>query len=74
MNKPIPGHEEHNCDHLAKHQLAIRICDLQEVDRWIETLLFFPETFERLYENMKQYQQKMNPLAGVNAVINLLSQ
>lgn len=74
MYKPIPGHEEYNSDHLAKHQLAIRIHDLQEVDRWIEKLLFFPEAFERLYENMKQYQQKLNPIAGINAVINLLAQ
>jgi processive 1,2-diacylglycerol beta-glucosyltransferase len=74
MYKPIPGHEEYNSDHLAKHQLAIRIYDLQEVDHWIEKLLFFPEAFERLYENMKQYQQNMNPLAGVKAVINLLAQ
>ncbi len=72
--RPIPGHEEFNCNHLVQQQLAIRIRNLQELDSWIEKLLFFPEAYERLNTNIKQFQQKMNPLAGVKAVIDLLDQ
>jgi processive 1,2-diacylglycerol beta-glucosyltransferase len=70
--QPIPGHEEYNCNHLVKHELAIRIHHRQEVDGWIEKLLCFPDTFEQLYKNIEQFQQKMNPLAGAKAVLNLL--
>jgi processive 1,2-diacylglycerol beta-glucosyltransferase len=72
MYQPIPGQEEYNCNHLVKHQLAIRIHNQHELDLWIEKLLFFPEAFERLNENIKHFQQKMNPLAGAKAVIDLL--
>ncbi|WP_199620415.1 MGDG synthase family glycosyltransferase [Paenibacillus alkalitolerans] len=71
--QPIPGHEEYNCNHLVKHHMAIRINNRQDTDRWIEKLLFFPEALERLSQNMKQFQQKMNPYAGVKAVIDLLA-
>lgn len=73
LYKPIPGHEEYNCNHLIKHELAVRIHNRQEVDPWIEKLLFFPNAFERLYENMEQFQQKINPLAGAEAVLELLA-
>jgi processive 1,2-diacylglycerol beta-glucosyltransferase len=72
--QPIPGHEEYNCNHLVKHRLAIRIQNLQELDSWVEKLLFVPEEIETIYESIKQFQQKMNPLAGVKAVIDLLAQ
>lgn len=71
--QPIPGHEEYNCNHLVQHELAIRIHHRQEVDRWIENLLFFPDTFERFYKNIEQFQKQMNPLAGAKAVLDLLA-
>ncbi|WP_199624853.1 MGDG synthase family glycosyltransferase [Paenibacillus alkalitolerans] len=72
--QPIPGHEEYNCNYLVQNQLAIRINNRQETDRWIEKLLFFPEAFERLSQNIEQFQQKIDPQAGVKAVIDLLTQ
>lgn len=70
--QPIPGHEEYNCNHLVQHELAIRIHHGQEVDRWIENLLFFPDKFERFYKKIEQFQKQMNPLAGAKAVLDLL--
>lgn len=71
--QPIPGHEEYNCSYLVRHDLAVKIQNRQQVDEWIKKLLFSPETFEELYENIKHFQQKMNPLAGAKAVLNLLA-
>ncbi len=70
--QPIPGHEEYNCNHLVKHELAVRIHHRQEVDCWIEKLLSSPDAFEQLYKNIEQFQQEMNPLAGTKAVLDLL--
>lgn len=72
LYKPIPGHEEDNCNHLIQHELAVRIHHQQEADRWIEKLLFVPDAFEWLRENMNRFQQKLNPLAGARAVLELL--
>src|SRR5690606_15272693 len=60
--QPIPGHEEYNCNHLVKHGLAVRIHQQQEIDLWIENLLFFPHAFERFNSNIEQFREQMNPL------------
>ena len=70
--KPIPGHEENNSNHLVKHELAVRIHLLEEVDGWIEKWLCVPNTFERFCKNIEQFQMKMNPLAGAEAILELL--
>jgi UDP-N-acetylglucosamine:LPS N-acetylglucosamine transferase len=70
---PIPGHEEYNCEHLVGRDLAIQIRNKHDVDSWIEKLLLFPEAFKGLYENIKQFQQKNDPLAGAKVVLDLLA-
>ncbi|CAM3926954.1 galactosyldiacylglycerol synthase [Paenibacillus alkaliterrae] len=70
--QPIPGHEEYNCNHLVKLNLALRIHHWKEVDDWIEKLLCFPESFDQFYKHIEQFQQKMNPLAGAKAIMDLL--
>lgn len=72
LYQPIPGHEEHNCSHLVNSELAIKINDRQEMDDWIEKLLFTPEVFEPWLARIKQFQKKVNPLAGAKSVIELL--
>lgn len=72
LYQPIPGHEEYNCNHLVNLGLAIKINDRQEIDDWIEKLLFTPEVFEPWLARIEQFQQKMNPLAGAKSVIELL--
>lgn len=74
LYQPIPGHEEHNCSHLVNLGLAIKINDRQEMDYWIEKLLFAPDVFEPWIARIEQFQQKMNPLAGAKSVIELLGQ
>ncbi|GAB7386448.1 hypothetical protein BSNK01_02830 [Bacillaceae bacterium] len=71
--KPIPGHEEFNCSHLVSRELAVRISNPHEVDQWIEKLLFSPAAFEHLRMNIKQFQRRINPLAGAKAVLQLLT-
>ncbi|WP_083397664.1 glycosyltransferase [Paenibacillus sp. LC231] len=71
--QPIPGHEEYNCRYLVECQLAIRTNDVLEVDGWIGKLLYSPESFASLHENMKQFQQSMNSYAGVESVLKLLN-
>lgn len=70
--QPIPGHEEYNCRYLVERELAIRINEVLEVDDWIGKLLHSPESFALLHENMKQFQQSMNPYAGAGPVLKLL--
>lgn len=71
---PISGHEEYNCDRLIDSNLAIKINDMQEIDIWIEKLLFTPESFTPLFEQMKKYRASMHPFAAADSVINLLDE
>lgn len=71
---PIPGHEEYNCSHFVSSKLAIKINHIEEMDEWIENLLFTPSIFDSWKDRMKQFQKDANPLAGAESVLQLLDQ
>lgn len=48
--QPIPRHEEYNCNHLVKHELAVRIHHRQEVS-WIFSS--FMRSYGKTYENRR---------------------
>ncbi|MBA2871817.1 processive 1,2-diacylglycerol beta-glucosyltransferase [Anoxybacillus calidus] len=70
--QPIPGHEEKNCDFLINNQLAIKIDDTNYIDRLIEKLLFSPQELEFLHNKIRQFQQKIDPLASAKFIVNQL--
>jgi processive 1,2-diacylglycerol beta-glucosyltransferase len=70
--QPIPGHEEKNCDFLINNQLAIKIDDTNYIDRLIEKLLFSPQELEFLHNKIRQFQQKIDPLASAKFIVNRL--
>lgn len=71
--QPIPGHEQFNCNHLVNLELAVRINNPDDADYWIEKLLVSPDTFEWLRKNMEQFQQRLNPMAGAQSILELLN-
>lgn len=70
--QPIPGHEERNCDFLVDNHLAIRIDDSNSIDIWIEKLLI-SEQMSFLPDQIQLSQQKIDPLAGAEFIVNLLT-
>jgi processive 1,2-diacylglycerol beta-glucosyltransferase len=72
LYQPIPGHEEENCNFLVKRNLAIRIGNQNEVDVWIQKLLLYPREFELLQGNIREFQQKIDPMASARSIIKLL--
>lgn len=72
LYQPIPGHEEKNCDFLAKNNLAVRIENEHEADEWIHKLLFHPREIELFQERIRLYGQQTDPLASTESIIQLL--
>ncbi|ANB61190.1 MGDG synthase family glycosyltransferase [Anoxybacteroides amylolyticum] len=70
--QPIPGHEEKNCDFLINNHLAIKIEDMNHMDVLIEKLLFSPQELEFLHNQIRQFQQKIDPLASAKFIVNQL--
>jgi processive 1,2-diacylglycerol beta-glucosyltransferase len=70
--QPIPGHEEKNCDFLINNHLAIKIDDTNHIDILIEKLLFSPQELEFLYNKIREFQQKIDPLASAKFIVNQL--
>lgn len=69
---PISGHEEQNSDFLIKNQLAIHIDHLQELDQWLEMILFKPEKASSFFRKINQFQKRLNPLAHARFIIDWL--
>jgi processive 1,2-diacylglycerol beta-glucosyltransferase len=67
--QPLPGHEEHNCEFLIRHKLAIRIDTEEEIADWVDKLLCYPQAISFLEQNMQQFQQMLDPLAAARAVL-----
>lgn len=70
--QPIAGHEEKNCDFLINNHLAIKIDDTNHIDVLIEKLLFFPQELEFLHNKIREFQQKIDPLASAKFIVNQL--
>lgn len=70
--KPIPGHEESNCDILVKNCLAEKLDESYTINELIEKLLYAPAELEMLQMKLKAYQGKIDPLASAELVIDLL--
>jgi processive 1,2-diacylglycerol beta-glucosyltransferase len=70
---PIAGHEEKNCDFLVSNHLAIRANSQNEVEVWIQNLLFSPLQLELFQERMVRFKQKFDPLASYRSVFKLLN-
>ncbi|UQD53124.1 galactosyldiacylglycerol synthase [Bacillus methanolicus] len=70
--QPIPGHEEKNCDFLVNNHLAIKIDDTNNIDILIENLLFSSREMEFLHNKMREFQQKIDPLASAKFIVNCL--
>ena len=70
--RPIPGHEEKNCEFLINNHLALKIDDITNLDSVIGKLLFSPQEITSLYDRLKEYQRKINPLASAELIIKQL--
>jgi processive 1,2-diacylglycerol beta-glucosyltransferase len=70
--QPITGHEEKNCDFLINNHLAIKIDDINNIDITIEKLLYSPEELVFLHKKMREFQQKIDPLASAKFIVNQL--
>lgn len=70
--QPIPGHEEKNCDFLVNNYLANKIDDINKIDKLIENLLFSSKEMEFLHNKMREFQQKIDPLASAKFIVNCL--
>lgn len=70
--RPLPGHEENNCEFLIRHKLAIRMDTEEEVDGWVDKLLRYPRATSFLEQNMKQFHQMLDPLATARAALTSL--
>ncbi|AIE58939.1 MGDG synthase family glycosyltransferase [Bacillus methanolicus] len=68
--QPFPGHEEKNCEFLVNNHLAIKIDDITNLDKVIEKLLFSPEEMKSLYDRMRKFQLKIDPLASAEFIVN----
>lgn len=72
LYQPIPGHEEKNSDFLVNNHLAIRIDTQNEVDVWMQKLIFSPQEFKFIHDRIRQFQQKIDPMASAGFIIKLL--
>jgi processive 1,2-diacylglycerol beta-glucosyltransferase len=72
--QPITGHEEKNCDFLINNHLAIKIEEINKIDILIEKLLYSPQELEFLHNKMREFQQKIDPLASAKFIVNQLIQ
>ncbi|WP_254119172.1 hypothetical protein [Bacillus sp. FJAT-29790] len=72
--QPIPGHEEGNCDYLVNNSLAIKIIDLNNIKDLIGKSLFSTTEMEPIYDRMREFQQKLDPLASAGFIVNPLRQ
>jgi processive 1,2-diacylglycerol beta-glucosyltransferase len=70
--QPIPGHEEKNCDFLINNHLAIKIDDTNHIDTLIEKLLISPQELEFLHNKIREFQQKIDPLASAKFIVDQL--
>jgi processive 1,2-diacylglycerol beta-glucosyltransferase len=70
--QPIPGHEERNCDFLVNNDLGIRIDDSNSIDIWIEKLVTSPQKMPFSHDQMRSFQQEIDPLASALFIVNLL--
>jgi processive 1,2-diacylglycerol beta-glucosyltransferase len=71
--RPLPGHEENNCEFLTKHQLAIRMNTEEEVDEWVSRLLRYPQELAFLERNLERFRQTIDPMETARRVLDLLA-
>lgn len=70
--KPISGHEEKNLDFLTDNNLALYAETENQVLTLIEDMLFTPENKEHILQNVRAFNQKIDPLACPKAILHLL--
>lgn len=72
LYKPIPGHEEKNCDFLVQNRFAIKVDSLIQVEAWIQKLLFSPREVDLLQRRIVNFKQKIDPLESYRSIMKLL--
>ncbi|WP_019120391.1 MGDG synthase family glycosyltransferase [Brevibacillus massiliensis] len=72
LYKPIPGHEEKNCDFLVQNRFAIKVGSLNEMEAWIQKWLCSPREVELLQKRIMDFKQNIDPLESYRSILKLL--
>jgi processive 1,2-diacylglycerol beta-glucosyltransferase len=71
---PIPGQEEKNSQFLCRHNVAIRLDNINNLQQTIEYLIRHPEKLETMQENARKIAKPNASLMAANAILELLNQ